>query len=182
MILTDREIKLAITKKQIEIIPQPIEEAFSSTAVDLTLASIARCFNAEVDAGISLDPGKPGFKFHKIQNMITEQVSCDPQLELKRGHLLLAWTAEWIKLPTHSRIAARVEGKSSLARLGIGIHVTAPIIHAGFEGQIQLEIVNHGPTDVILRKDMRICQLVFETTLGAPEKGYTGMFLGQQAT
>ena len=86
---------------------------------------------------------------------------------------------EIIELPISSKIAARVEGKSSLARLGIGIHVTAPIIHAGFKGPIQLEICNHGPFKVRLLPGMRICQLIFEQTMGTPEKGYSGQFYGQ---
>ena len=94
---------------------------------------------------------------------------------------MLAWTKEYLPLPVHSRLAARVEGKSSLARLGVGIHITAPTIHAGFSGQLQLEIVNHGAAPIVLREGMRICQLIIETTLGAPEKGYSGLFTGQQA-
>ncbi|MGD0511380.1 MAG: hypothetical protein ABSA33_06095 [Candidatus Micrarchaeaceae archaeon] len=88
-------------------------------------------------------------------------------------------TEENIELPIHSRLAARVEGKSSLARLGIGIHVTAPTIHAGFRGPIQLEICNHGVLQVKLMAAMRVCQLIFEQTLGTPDKGYTGQFYGQ---
>ena len=78
-----------------------------------------------------------------------------------------------------SRVAARVEGKSFLARLAIGIHVTAPTIHAGFNGPIQLEICNHGPLRVKIVAGMRVCQLIFEQTLGTPAKGYAGQFLGQ---
>jgi len=84
-----------------------------------------------------------------------------------------------VELPTDSRVAARVEGKSSLARLGIGIHITAPTIHAGFSGPIQLEICNHGFLRVRLIPGMPVCQLIFEQTLGTPEKGYKGQFLGQ---
>ena len=92
---------------------------------------------------------------------------------------VLGWTNETIDLPNHSRLAARVEGKSSLARLAIGVHITAPTIHAGFKGQVQLEIWNHGPLRVKLMSDMRVCQLIFEQTLGTPEKGYSGQFLAQ---
>ncbi len=95
--------------------------------------------------------------------------------------LLLAWTKETISIPNNSRLAARVEGRSSLSRLGVGIHLTAPTIHAGFSGTIQLEVVNHGFTPVILRPKMRICQLILEMTFGTPAKGYSGQFLGQQA-
>ena len=80
------------------------------------------------------------------------------------------------------RLAARVEGKSSLGRLGLGVHITAPTIHAGFNGRIRLEIINHGSLPIRLRAGMRICQLIFEQTLGTPEKGYSGRFVGQNTT
>lgn len=99
---------------------------------------------------------------------------------------LLGWTIEKVQLPHTSRIAARVEGKSSLARIGIGVHITAPTIHAGFgyrpndpafEGNpIQLEIWNAGPLKVRLVKGLRICQLIFEEVHGTPNKGYDGKF------
>ena len=99
---------------------------------------------------------------------------------------LLGWTIEKIQLPYTSRIAARVEGKSSLARIGIGVHVTAPTIHAGFGyrpddptfpgNPIQLEIWNVGPLKVRLVKGLRICQLIFEEVHGTPSKGYDGRF------
>jgi hypothetical protein len=73
----------------------------------------------------------------------------------------------------HSRLAARVEGKSSLARLGLGIHVTAPTIHSGFAYPIRLEILNHGHAPIRLRSGMKICQLIFEATLGTAQKGFS---------
>lgn len=98
---------------------------------------------------------------------------------MEPGSFVLGWTEENIELPVHARLAARVEGKSSLARLGIGIHITAPTIHAGFKGPIQLEICNHGPIRVKLMGNMPVCQLIFEQTLGTPDKGYSGQFFAQ---
>jgi dCTP deaminase len=98
---------------------------------------------------------------------------------LNNGKLVLGWTVETIKLPLNARLAARVEGKSSLARFGLGIHITAPTIHAGFRGRIRLEIFNNNIVPIRLRAGMRICQLIFELTLGTPDKGYQGQFLGQ---
>lgn len=105
------------------------------------------------------------------------------------GQFYLGWTVERLQLPHRSRIAARVEGKSSLARLGLGVHVTAPTIHAGFGykaedptypgSSIQLEIWNFGPVHVVLQTGMKICQLIFETVDGTPEKGYEGRFAVQ---
>ena len=99
---------------------------------------------------------------------------------LEPGRFILAWTHEEINLPHHTRIAARVEGKSSLARLAIGVHVTAPTIQAGFAGPLQLEMFNHGTARVELTPGMAICQLIFEMTFGTPEKGYSGQFKHQE--
>ncbi|MCI0641675.1 MAG: hypothetical protein L0Y72_25980 [Gemmataceae bacterium] len=82
-------------------------------------------------------------------------------------------------------MAACVEGKSSLAKLGLGIHVTAPTIHAGFgeanpDGiPLQLEIWNVGPLAIELQPNMRVCQLIFEEVHGTPERGYQGQFQEQ---
>jgi dCTP deaminase len=106
----------------------------------------------------------------------------------------LGWTLERIQLPHRSRLAARVEGKSSLARLGLGVHVTAPTIHAGFGyndrdpdflgNPIQLEIWSTGPLPVMLPPGLPVCQLIFELVDGTPERGYRGQFAfqGPEAT
>ena len=71
-----------------------------------------------------------------------------------------------------------VEGKSSLARLGVGVHITAPKIDPGFNNSITLEMYNFGPFTVQLRKGMEICVLILER-LGRPAKqGYSGQFQG----
>jgi dCTP deaminase len=63
----------------------------------------------------------------------------------------------------------------------LGVHVTAPTIHAGFPGTIQLELVNHGPLPIKLRAGMAICQLIIETIKGTPSKAHKSQFHGQSA-
>ena len=176
MILTDREIRIALQDKAIIIEPQPDQSvAISSTSIDLTLSHVFREWKAM--NGVKISPGAEGYTYSALaQNF---QVAKDAPYTLKPGKFVLAWTAEKISIPTKSRLAARVEGKSSLARLGICIHVTAPVIHSGFKGQIQLEMYNFGPLEVVLDAGMWICQLVFEQTAGTPERGYEGIFAGQ---
>lgn len=70
---------------------------------------------------------------------------------------------------------------SPVARLGVGVHVTAPTIHAGFRGQVMLEMYNLGSWKVRLETGMPICQLIFEQTLGTPNAGYAGQFQEQFA-
>jgi dCTP deaminase len=184
MILTDREIQIAIDSGAIIVEPEPSDAAYSSTSLDLTLDKTLTLFKNRTD-GIEtcIDPSAKGFNHEKVLSEVTQQFTMDAErgFDFPPGTLLLAWTIEFIELKSHSRLAARVEGKSSMARLGIGVHLTAPTIHAGFSGQIRLEMVNHSSIPVKLKPGMRICQLIFEQTIGTPVRGYRGRFSGQTA-
>jgi dCTP deaminase len=182
LILTDREILISLDRRLITIEPRPEEIAFTSSAVDLTLDPhiwLVRDPTPAIENVI--DPRAPGFDAEQVmRELSTEQIiSAGTGFPLVPKKLALAWTREYIEMKTETRLAARVEGKSSLARLGLVVHMTAPTIHAGFEGRIRLEIVNHGAVPIRLWPSMRICQLIFETTLGTAERGYKGQFAGQ---
>ncbi|WP_213737484.1 dCTP deaminase [Bradyrhizobium sp. dw_411] len=182
MILTDREIQIALSRKQVIIDPLPQAIAYSSTSVDLTLDPVLNVFavgNSSIKKVI--DPTNPAFNTEEVLAELTKTENISGGYELVPKVLVLGWSAEYVELPIDSRIAARVEGKSSLARLGLGVHITAPTIHAGFPGQIRLEIVNHGHLPILLKPGMRICQLIFEQTLGTADAGYKGQFVGQTA-
>jgi dCTP deaminase len=183
VILTDREIQLAIRNNRLRIDPSPPIESYSATSVDLTLAEQAYEWPEPVTgANFELDPGKPGFSYQELRTKFSTPLKLSGDgFPLKTHKFLLAWTHEKINLPVEAGIAARVEGKSSLARLGISVHVTAPTIHAGFEGPVQLEVFNHGPNPVRLRAGMKVCQLIFELTWGTPSKAYAGQFLKQSS-
>lgn len=185
MILTDREIRVSLEAGLISIEPRPDERAFSATSVDLTLdATLSEFKPPEAGPGTVLDPGRPGYSFAQAIAAITRRVAIDPEagFDLVPGVLVLGWTRENVDLNAHARVAARIEGKSSLARLGLAVHVTAPTIHAGSKGQIQLEIINHGPLPIRLRAGMPVCQLIFEQTLGVPDRAYVGQFIRQAAS
>jgi dCTP deaminase len=89
---------------------------------------------------------------------------------LERFKFVLGLTLEYISLPInhatnleHKRcLAARIEGRSSVARCGVLVHFTAPTVHPGFDGTLTLEIINLGPTSFILRPGMPIAQLIVE--------------------
>ncbi len=182
MILTDREIQISLSRRQIVIDPPPQPQAYSSTSVDLTLDAVLTLFEKGADyVKKVIDPTHPDYDIDRALEEVTRTETIDAKTgyDLPAKHLVLGWTAEYVHLPIDARLAARVEGKSSLARLGLGVHITAPTIHAGFDGQIRLEILNHGPFPITIKPGMRICQLIFEQTLGTPERGYQGMFAGQ---
>jgi dCTP deaminase len=181
MILTDREIQKLLKSGLISIEPKPPIEAYDSTAVDLTLDPLIRVFRTNVP-GLIIDPSAPGYKAAQLIQSATDPITITDQgWELPRGTLVLAWTKERVDLNFKGKVAARVEGKSGLARIGMGVHVTAPTIHAGFPGTIQLELVNHGPLPIKLRPGMAICQLIIETIKGTPSKAHKSQFHGQTA-
>lgn len=185
MILTDREIQIALENGGIVVEPTPTDVQYSSTSLDLSLDSVLTSFK-KPKAGVNLciDPALTGYNHEDVLSDLGYEFKLDSDhgYDFQPQEMLLAWTAEYVELPYNSRVAARVEGKSSLARLGIGIHLTAPTIHAGFKGQIRLEMVNHNVLPVKLRVGMRVCQLIFEQTVGTPVRGYKGRFAGQKAT
>ncbi len=184
MILTDREIKIALDTKTIIVEPTPKDDAFSSTSLDLTLDKEISTFTHE-PSGIEkiIDPSSANYKYDDVARSIsnTVDISTTPGYILKPAILVLGWTTEYVDLKYNARIAARVEGKSSLARLGLCVHLTAPTIHAGFKGRVRLEIINQGPLPIRLSAGMKVCQLIFEQTLGTPNRGYQGQFLNQNS-
>lgn len=178
MILTDREILVALQQGLIVVDPSPDPIAFSSTSLDLTLAADLKIWKQESAGSMDVTPAATDYSYAAIVGSQAQDIAMTESGHvMKPRDFILAWTNEAIGLPVNSCIAARVEGKSSLARIGIGVHITAPTIHSGFgPKRIQLEIFNLGPLKVKLEPGMRVCQLIFEQTYGTPEKGYVGQF------
>jgi dCTP deaminase len=191
MILSDRENKLALKRDYIRITPTPPDTAISSTSIDLTLDEQISFWNPPAKGAepLVVYPHHPEFDVTRLLREHGTTLRMPPAgFILKPGAFVLGWTAEQLCLPYTSRLAARVEGRSSLARLGVGIHVTAPTIHAGFGfteepgypgTRIRLEIWNCGPLAVCLQKGMKVCQLILEEVHGTPDKGYEGIFATQ---
>jgi dCTP deaminase len=189
MILSDREARAVIARKVIGVTPCPPagDKRWSSTTLDLTLDAEIRPWEAFAGADVLIDPSSPEFNSTDLIEKLTRPLSCEGDAYVMQPHsLVLGWTVEKIKLPNASRIGARVEGKSSLARIGLGIHGTAPIIHPGFGekpddpdfpgAQVRLEIWNMSRLKILLKKGMPICQILFEEVHGIPEGRYAGQF------
>jgi dCTP deaminase len=84
---------------------------------------------------------------------------------LHPNQFILAQTHERVNLPIRDGrpcYAARIEGRSSFARVGLLVHFTAPTIHAGWEGTIALEMINLAKYPISLFAGMEICQLIIE--------------------
>lgn len=87
------------------------------------------------------------------------RLGVDGAFVLHPGEFTLASTLEFIRLPRD--IAARLEGRSSLARLGVSVHATAGFVDPGFEGQLTFELTNVSKLPVRLKPGLRLAQLCF---------------------
>lgn len=116
----------------------------------------------------------------------SRRVSIHPEtaFPLKPHQFILGRTREFVSLPidhpenVETCLAARIEGKSSRARVGLLIHFTAPTVHPGFSGTLTLEMINLGPTSILLRPGMSIAQLIIEEVKGIPRPN-PSQFQGQ---
>lgn len=75
-------------------------------------------------------------------------------------------------------MVGRVEGRSSIGRLGVTVHVTAGFIDTGFKGHVTLELANLSNNEVVIYPEQRVCQLVFERCAGT-SKFYDGKYQDQ---
>ena len=179
MLLSDIEIRAEIAADRLVFNP-PIDvfsRRIDSSAVDLLLHPdlIIPDQNAP---GIIVDPNIPDFHvMDLLERHGTHHSLDDGVYQLAPNRLIIGKTLEHIKLPNH--LAARIEGKSTLARLGLSVHVTAPTVIAGFEGNLYLEMNNIGPFPIQLEKEMKIAQLILERVGLPPTRGYTGRYQEQ---
>ena len=89
---------------------------------------------------------------------------------LRPAAFVLATTFEHLTLPRN--VVARVEGRSSLARLGLVTHATAGFIDPGFTGHVTFELSNAGARPLLLWPGMRVAQLAFQSMTGEAERPY----------
>lgn len=98
------------------------------------------------------------------------RLDLDEPFYLHPGEFVLGVTAERFDVPDD--LVMRIEGKSSIARVGVPIHATGGFVDPGFEGTLTLEITNWRGATVVLRPGMRIAQVAFTQMLGKAHKPY----------
>lgn len=183
MILCDHHIEKAIEGGLLIVQPTPAAKQFDSSALNLRVGDDFRRWKPALKAKgtkhvVDLDDIDLADLIDLTDSLLPDMngiITIDP------GEFVLVRTLEYVRLPTSSKLAARVEGRSKQARLGMTAHITAPTIHAGFAGKITLEIVNHGPFKLEVRpcKSM-LCQLVVEKVSGVAQRGGSRAFSDQE--
>jgi dCTP deaminase len=167
MVLSDRDIKKALKEKRIVITPTPdFDTQLGSCSIDLRLGNTFRVFEHSKHAHI--DPAKKDFS-NEITRVIEVEDGAD--FIMQPGEFVLAVTLENVKIPAD--LMGRLEGRSSLGRLGLVVHSTASIFDPGWDGKPVLELGNLGRMAIKLTVGMRICAMTFEELSSPAETPYT---------
>jgi dCTP deaminase len=170
MLLQDSALLSAMANGSIHVYPFR-EEALQPSSIDLTLDNKLRVF--------SNIPGLIDLKEDNSEIMDLIEVGLDDFYDLQPGEFILASTVEAVSL--NNEHAARVEGKSSLGRLGLLVHATAGFVDPGFYGTITLELSNLTRSPMRLYPGMPIAQFCVFQMAGPCKRPYDqgGKYSGQ---
>ena len=178
MLLSDKDIFDALESGELIVKPPDGHEVLvKSASIDMRLHPIIQVIRPErIDTSIFIDPTK-------MTNVQSHIATYAEQLELRPdqpfvmdpGVFIIGATSEQVELS--EALAARIEGKSSLARFGIQVHLTAPKIDPGWRlNNITLEIINLAHFRVALFPMMEIAALMIEPLKTPATQAYRGRF------
>jgi len=169
-VLADRDIRRELETGRVRIEPyDPVD--LQPSSVDLHLDRSFRVFRNNRYAYIDVRQPQPD---------LTELLSIgdDEPFILHPGEFVLGQTVEWVELPDD--LVARLEGKSSLGRLGLLIHSTAGYVDPGWKGNLTLELSNVASLPIALYRGMRIGQISFFRMSSPVERPYGSEGLGSK--
>lgn len=172
-ILSDGEIAAMLATGKLVITPEPeLAIQLQPASLDLRLGNRFSFFRDDV-----VFHGWPAVIDPRETDVSTMMETIESsQFGIHPGAFALGHTMERVKIPDD--LVGVVDGRSSLGRLGVGVHVTAGYIDPGFEGQITLELHNVGVYPVVLHAGDRICQLRFHRMDKAAVSPYAGKYQG----
>jgi dCTP deaminase len=149
--LNDNQIQARINAGNIVIRPYNIDD-LQPASIDLHLSTKFRVFTDNKYSVIDPAKNQPG---------LTVLLNFKPNepFILQPGQFCLGSTVEYVEIPTD--IVAKLEGKSSLGRLGLLIHCTAGFVDPGFRGTLTLELSNISPLPIYLWPNMKVAQICF---------------------
>jgi dCTP deaminase len=170
MLLSDRDITAAIAEGRLGI--EPYDEGLvQPSSIDVRLDRYFRVFNNSQYTHID-----PALQQDELTSLV-EPKDDDPFV-LHPGEFVLGSTLEIVTLPSY--LAGRLEGKSSLGRLGLLTHSTAGFIDPGFNGHITLELSNVANLPIMLWPGMKIGQLCLFRLSSEAEHPYGSAIYGSR--
>ena len=170
MVLSDRSISAALDEGRIVIDPLG-PDCIQPSSVDLHVDQYFRVFRNHSSRVIDV---------REDQEELTELVDVGPDTPfiLHPGEFVLGSTIERVALPDD--LVARLEGKSSLGRLGLLIHSTAGFVDAGWDGHLTLELSNVANLPITLYPGMKIGQISFFEMTTPADQPYGSGELGSK--
>jgi len=179
MILSDIDIKKHIDEGKIKIKPIPdFEKQLGPCSLDFHLGNSFKTFKSTRYPYLDL---KSKIDFEKFMDEI--EVDDDSPFVLKPREFVIAVTKEDFTLPND--MMGRLDGRSSLGRLGLVVHSTAARFDPGWNGKAVMELGNLGTMPIILYANMRICAMTFETLSSSCQIPYSeqkdNKYIGQQS-
>ena len=174
MTLSDADILFAIKSTKAIVIHPFNPDQLQPASYDLTLGPEILSYKRRGRWGA--DKPIPHLRDHLL--MDAETISSAWDFVLEPGMFVLGATAERIEVPAN--MSAKLEGKSSIARVGVFVHVTAGFIDPGFKGQITIEMYNASPIPRRLRLGDRIAQIAFQMLSSTAHRPYGHKDLGSR--
>jgi dCTP deaminase len=169
-VLSDRDIRTELDAGRIRIDPYDPAD-LQPSSVDLHLDRSFRVFRNNRYAYIDVRAPQPD-----LTEML--QIEEDEPFILHPGEFVLGQILEWVELPDD--LVARLEGKSSLGRLGLLIHSTAGYVDPGWKGNLTLELSNVANLPIALYFGMRIGQISFFRMSSPVDRPYGSKGLGSK--
>jgi len=170
VVLSDRDIRAEIAAGRIVIDPFT-PDAIQPSSVDLHLDRRFRVFRNSRYPYIDVRADQP-----ELTELV--EIGGDEPFILHPGEFVLGSTLERVQLPND--LVARLEGKSSLGRLGLLIHSTAGYVDPGWEGNLTLELSNVANLPITLYDGMKIGQISFQRLSSPAEVGYGDARIGSK--
>jgi dCTP deaminase len=169
-VLSDRDIRAALESGEVVVRPYDPKD-LQPSSVDLHLDRRFRVFHNNRYAFIDVRAPQPD---------LTELVTVDDEQPfiLHPGEFVLGQTLEWVELPVD--LVARLEGRSSLGRIGLLIHSTAGYVDPGWKGNLTLELSNVANLPIALYFGMKIGQITFEKMSSPVDRPYGTPELGSK--
>lgn len=172
MVLSDKDIEWAVRSGNLGIDPFDARR-IQPASYDVSLSDKFRVFSGAAKKIIV-----PGELDPDLTRAVDLTARGDDALVLMSRQFLLGMTREYVRIPPF--LCARIEGKSSLGRVGLVIHSTAGWIDPGFEGRITLEISNDSPLPIRLTPGMLIGQIAFMQMTSRVLRPYGHLDLGSK--
>lgn len=171
MRLCDSDIEHYLDNGNLKITPLPATESISGVTVDIRLGNQFRTFREHTVPYIDLSGAKDAVSA-ALDRVMSEEIALanGEAFYLHPGELALAVTLESVEISDN--LVGWLDGRSSLARLGLMVHATAHRIDPGWQGQIVLECYNSGKLPLALRPGMTIGALSFELLTHSASRPY----------